>query len=152
MKFTVLAVAAALVLVAGSGALVAQGTRPTVQVYKDPSCGCCEKWVEHLKQAGFTTKTSEVPDINAVKDAQYVPQKARSCHTAVVNGVVLEGHVPAADVQRFLKERPAGMIGLAVPGMPIGSPGMEVGTRVQPYDVLAFDKEGRTMVFASHGK
>lgn len=152
MKFTVLAVAAALVFAAGSGALVAQGSRATVQVYKDPSCGCCEKWVDHLKQAGFTTKTNEVPDVNAVKDAQYVPQKARSCHTAVVNGVVLEGHVPAADVQRFLKERPAGMIGLAVPGMPIGSPGMEVGTRVQPYDVLAFDKEGRTMVFASHGK
>ena len=152
MKFTVLAIAAAVVLAAGSGALVAQGTRPTVQVYKDPSCGCCEKWVDHLKQAGFTTKTTEVPDINAVKDAHYVPQKARSCHTGVVNGVVLEGHVPAADVQRFMKERPAGMIGLAVPGMPVGSPGMEVGTRVQPYDVLAFDKEGHTMVFASHGK
>ena len=152
MRKTSLTLAAAIVAVVASIALHAQGTRSTVQVYKDPSCGCCEKWVDHLKQAGFTTKTNEVPDIDAVKDANRVPQKARSCHTATVDGVVLEGHVPAADVQRFLKERPSGMIGLAVPGMPVGSPGMEVGTRVQPYDVLAFDKEGRTMVFASHGK
>ena len=152
MKKTTLAIAAAILAVAASIALQAQATRSTVQVYKDPSCGCCEKWVDHLKAAGFTTKTSEVPDINAVKDANRVPQKARSCHTATVDGYVLEGHVPAADLQRLLKEKPAGVIGLAVPGMPVGSPGMEVGTRVQPYDVLAFDKNGNTQVFASHGR
>ena len=152
MKFTILVVAGAIALAAGSAAVVAQGTRPLVKVYKDPSCGCCAKWVDHLKQAGFTTETTDVADVDAIKNQNRVPQKTRSCHTAVVNGVVLEGHVPAADVQRFLKERPAGMIGLAVPGMPVGSPGMEVGTRVQPYDVLAFDKDGKTQVFASHGR
>ena len=91
-------------------------------------------------------------DMVAVKDTNKVPKQARSCHTGIVSGYVLEGHVPAADVQRLLKERPADVIGLALPGMPVGSPGMEVGSRVQPYDVLAFDKAGRTSVFASHGR
>jgi hypothetical protein len=152
MRRMTLAVVAAVALAAGSAALIAQGTKPLVKVYKDPSCGCCAKWVDHLKQQGFNTQTTEVADIDAVKNDNRVPQKARSCHTAVVDGYVLEGHVPAADVQRMLKERPAGVIGLAVPGMPVGSPGMEVGTRVQPYDVLAFDKDGKTQVFASHGR
>ncbi len=130
----------------------AQG-RPAVDVYKDPGCGCCEKWVEHLKAQGFTTKTTNVADIDRVKAKYNVPASARSCHTALVGGYVIEGHVPAADVQRLLKERPAGVVGLAVPGMPIGSPGMEVaGMKGQPYDVLAFDKAGRTRVFASHGR
>jgi hypothetical protein len=109
--------------------------------------------VEHLKAQGFTTKTTNVADIDRVKAKYNVPASARSCHTALVGGYVIEGHVPAADVQRLLKERPAGVVGLAVPGMPIGSPGMEVaGMKGQPYDVLAFDKAGRTRVFASHGR
>jgi hypothetical protein len=88
-----------------------------------------------------------------VKTKNHVPQQARSCHTALVGGYVIEGHVPAADIQRLLKERPAGIVGLAVPGLPIGSPGMEVpGVKAQPFNVVAFDKGGRTTVFAAHGR
>jgi hypothetical protein len=133
-------------------ALAGQRPSDTISVLKDASCGCCAKWVEHLEQHGFTTKTTNVANIDEVKDKNGVPAQARSCHTGVVAGYVIEGHVPAADVQRLLKERPAGVVGLAVPGMPIGSPGMEVGSRVQPYSVLAFDKQGKTTVFARHGQ
>ena len=125
---------------------------PAVQVYKDPTCGCCALWVEHLRKAGFTATVTDVDDMTAVKTKHGVPQRARSCHTAVVGGYVVEGHVPAADVQRLLQLRPS-VVGIAVPGMPIGSPGMEVASmKPQPYDVLAFDKAGQTTVFASHNK
>lgn len=140
-------------LVGGAVVSPAQGQSRSVQVYKDPNCGCCVNWVEHLRKAGFTVAVTNSDDMAAVKDTHTVPRQARSCHTAIVNGYVVEGHVPAADVQRLLKERPAGVVGLAVPGMPVGSPGMEVaGGRVQAFDVLAFDKDGRTSVFASHGR
>jgi len=132
-------------------ALKAQGTRPAVDVYKDPTCGCCVNWVAHLRKNGFTVKSTDVANIADVKTKYKVPNQARSCHTAVVDGLVIEGHVPAADVQRLLKERPVGIIGLAVPGMPVGSPGME-GANPQPYDVLAFDGAGRTKVYATHGR
>jgi hypothetical protein len=139
--------------IAGSLSLTAQGKVETVTVYKAPTCGCCAKWVEHLRQQGFATKTNEVANLDEIKAQNRVPRQARSCHTALVGGYAIEGHVPAADIQRLLKERPAGVIGLAVPGMPIGSPGMEVqGAKVQSYNVLAFDKEGRISVFASHGR
>jgi hypothetical protein len=125
---------------------------PAVQIYKDPTCGCCAIWVEHLRKAGFTTKVTDVDDMAAIKTKNGVPARVGSCHTALVGGYVVEGHVPAADVQRLLKERPA-IVGIGVPGMPIGSPGMEVaGVKPQPYDVLAFDKTGNTRVFASHGR
>jgi hypothetical protein len=125
---------------------------PAVQVFKDPTCGCCALWVEHLRKAGFAATVSDVDDMNAIKTTHGVPQRARSCHTALVDGYVVEGHVPAADVQRLLKQRPA-VAGLAVPGMPIGSPGMEVaGIKPQAYDVLAFDKAGRITVFGSHNR
>jgi hypothetical protein len=125
---------------------------PSIQVYKDPTCGCCAIWVEHLRKAGFTATVNDVGDMNAVKAKYGVPQRARSCHTAFVDGYVIEGHVPAADVQRLLRRRPA-VVGLAVPGMPIGSPGMEVpGMRPQAFDVLAFDKAGQTTVFGQHNK
>jgi hypothetical protein len=123
-----------------------------VQVYKDPTCGCCALWVEHLRKAGFTATVTDVEDMTALKTKHGVPPRARSCHTAVTGDYVIEGHVPAADVQRLLKERPS-VVGIGVPGMPIGSPGMEVaGVKPQPYDVLAFDKAGQTTVFASHNK
>ena len=147
-----LIVLAVLGLIASGLSVAAQSKQDTVTVYKDPTCGCCAKWVEHLRANGFATKVSEVANINEIKEQNHVPRQARSCHTAVVSGYVIEGHVPAADIQRLLKERPKGVVGLGVPGMPIGSPGMELGTRVQPYDVMAFDKEGRTQVFASHGR
>lgn len=150
MRLTRRQMVAALVLL--PGVATAQATN-TVKVYKDPTCGCCEQWVKHLRAAGFTVSVSEAVDMGVVKDTYRVPAKARSCHTGVVDGLALEGHVPVADVQRLLKTRPAGVIGLAVPGMPIGSPGMEVpGNAGQPYDVLAFDKSGTTTVFARHGR
>ena len=130
---------------------LAQGKAGTVAVYKTPTCGCCSLWVKHLEQHGFTTKVSDMDSVEEVKNTYNVPRQARSCHTAVIDGYAIEGHVPAADVQRLLKERPRGVIGLAVPGMPIGSPGMEVqGMSAQQYNVLAFDKNGQVTVFAKH--
>jgi hypothetical protein len=136
----------------------AMGVRPraqkgsALQVYKDPTCGCCSLWVEHLRKAGFSATVTDAEDMSAIKAKHGVPTQARSCHTAIVDGYVIEGHVPAADIQRLLKERPK-IVGIAVPGMPIGSPGMEVASvKPQPYDVLAFDKAGQTSVFASHGR
>ena len=134
-------------------AVASAQTGNAVKLYKDPTCGCCEQWVEHLRKAGFTVAVSNAADMTVVKDSYRVPAQARSCHTGVVAGYALEGHVPAVDVQRLLKTRPAGVIGLAVAGMPIGSPGMEVaGGREQPYDVLAFDKSGKTTVYAHYGR
>jgi hypothetical protein len=121
-----------------------------VDVYKDPTCGCCSQWVEHLEAAGFTTRVTDSDAMAALKDTHGVPSAARSCHTALVGGYVVEGHVPAADIQKILRERPA-IAGLAVPGMPIGSPGMEVpGMAAQPFDTLSFTKDGSMQVFASH--
>ena len=119
-----------------------------VVVYKSPSCGCCTKWVDHLRANGFMVTTHEVADVNAVKERVGLPHGLGSCHTAQVDGYVIEGHVPAADIRRLLDERPA-VAGLAVPGMPTGSPGME-GPYRDSYDVLAFDRQGATHVFAHH--
>ena len=129
---------------------LAQSKTGTVAIYKTPTCGCCSLWVKHLQQHGFTTKVTELEDVSAIKTKNGVPARAQSCHTAIVDGYVLEGHVPAADVQRLLKERPA-VAGLAVPGMPVGSPGMEVpNVKAQAFQVVSFDKQGGTRVFASH--
>lgn len=129
-----------------------RSTAPTIQVYKTSTCGCCRVWVEHLRSNGFTVQTTDLDDLSGIKSKHGVPARAQSCHTGVVNGYVVEGHVPAADIHRMLKERPA-IAGLAVPGMPIGSPGMEVpGVKPQPFDVLAVEKDGRTRVFASHNR
>lgn len=145
-----LAVALVAAAVSVAGVTFAQKPAPTVQVYKSPTCGCCANWVTHLQQHGFTTRVTETDDVAAIKAQRGIPARVQSCHTAVVDGYVIEGHVPAADVQRLLKERPA-VVGIAVPGMPIGSPGMEVpGQKPQKYDVVAFDKQGQTRVFASH--
>lgn len=153
MKPTPLALAFGTAILLSGLAVTAQGAAPNVTVYKDPSCGCCTKWVAHLEQNGFATTVIETKSVNDIKTQNHVPTRARSCHTALVDGYAIEGHVPAADVQRLLKERPAGVIGLAVPGMPTGSPGMEVpGRKVQPFDVLVFEKDGQTRVFASHGR
>ncbi len=119
-----------------------------VTVYKSPTCGCCKAWVKHLQANGFTVTAKDVPDVEPYKQANGVPPTLGSCHTARVNGYTIEGHVPAADIQRLLKERPK-VRGLAVPGMPAGSPGME-GLFTQRYDVLTFDQDGRTAVYARH--
>jgi hypothetical protein len=122
----------------------------TATVYKDPTCGCCGKWVELLRTEGFAVTVNDVRDIAAVKDKYHVPQPLRSCHTALINGYVVEGHVPFADIKRILKEK-AAVSGIAVPGMPIGSPGMEVpGTTPQSYQVIAFDARGGSRVFATY--
>ena len=124
---------------------------PSVEVFKSPTCGCCAKWVEHMERAGFTVRVQDHPEaeLQQMKRKLGVPDSAKSCHTARVGGYVVEGHTPASEVKRLLSERPA-VVGLAVPGMPLGSPGMEVsGVKPQPYDVLSFDKQGKTTVFST---
>lgn len=119
-----------------------------VDVYKSPYCGCCEKWVEHLQQAGFAVRTHDVNDVPAARQRLGMPERLGSCHTAKVAGYVVEGHVPAADIQRLLKEKPKAL-GLAVPSMPPGSPGMESPKPV-PYNTLLVQAGGATTVFAKH--
>jgi hypothetical protein len=141
-------------LLASAGRAFAQGQQPTIDVRKDAACGCCSKWVDHLRSHGFVVRATnmEIDTLNELKTTRGIPPRVRSCHTALVGSYVVEGHVPAADVKRLLKERPS-IVGIAVAGMPAGSPGMEVpGGHVQPYDVLAFARDGSTRVFASHGR
>jgi hypothetical protein len=126
----------------------ASAARPPVTVYKDPSCGCCKAWVAHMEKSGFVVTAHDDSDMDARKDHYGVPSGVRSCHTALVGSYVVEGHVPASDVDRMLKEQPK-VAGLSVPGMVTGSPGME-GSMSNPYTVLAFQKTGATTPFASH--
>ena len=127
----------------------AAGRLPEVTVYKSATCGCCTEWVAHLRRHGFPVKTEDVAELQPVKARHGVPADLQSCHTALAGGYVVEGHVPADLVERLLRERPK-IAGLAVPGMPAGSPGMEVpGARAERYQVLAFDRSGKTRVFAT---
>lgn len=133
-----------------SVAPVVNASLPTITVYKSPTCGCCSLWGEHLEANGFTVETVDVDDINTIKQEYGIPQELSSCHTGVVDGYIVEGHVPAEDIVRLLEEQPEAA-GLAVPGMPLGSPGMEVPDgRVQPYEVYLV-ANGQSTVFASHG-
>ena len=126
------------------------GTATKITVYKDPSCGCCTKWVDHLRASGFAPTARDRSDMDALKDSLGVPVSLRSCHTAVVGKFVVEGHVPAADVKALLARPPKGIVGIAVPGMPAGSPGMEMGGRRDDYEVTAFFVGNKTSVFARH--
>jgi hypothetical protein len=144
--------AAVMALVVSAGISISAQRGTTIQVFKTPTCGCCHLWVKHLEANGFTTKVTDMDDLSGIKKKYGVPAKANSCHTAVVDGYTLEGHVPATEVKRLLKEKPAAVAGLAVPGMPVGSPGMEYGKTVQPYNVMSFDKAGQLKVFASYGR
>ena len=146
MRKTIGLAALGLVVALTSSGIDAQKPIP-VQVFKDATCGCCAVWVEHLRRNGFAPTSENVADIQTVKDVYKVPTQARSCHTALVGGYVVEGHVPAAEIQRMLREKPK-IAGLAVGGMPIGSPGME-GPNGRPYDVLTFDKMGKTAVYST---
>ncbi|HXE81357.1 MAG TPA: DUF411 domain-containing protein [Vicinamibacterales bacterium] len=148
--------AAAIVLAAFSLAAAIAASQPRkpgaqgpakITVYKTPTCGCCAKWVEHMKANGFVPTVHDLPELGAIKAKHGIPAPLQSCHTAIVDGYVVEGHVPADVVRRMLKERPQAA-GIAVPGMPMGSPGMEQGGRKDPYEVLTFDTSGKTTVFA----
>lgn len=122
----------------------------TYTMFKDPNCGCCDHWADHVREDMETkVAVAQSTDMGAVKDEHGVPAQLRSCHTMIVDGYVIEGHVPAAEIERLLAERPEGVRGLAVPGMPIGSPGMEMGDRTQAYQVIAFGDAGMS-VFASY--
>ena len=115
-------------------------------VYKDPTCGCCKNWVDIMQQSGFEVSVRDTANMAAIKTRYLVPAKVHSCHTALVGGYVIEGHVPADLIRKVLADKPT-VVGLGVPGMPAGSPGME-GTRKDPYDVLTFDRMGKTTVYA----
>lgn len=121
---------------------------PVMTVYQSPTCGCCGKWIEHMEAAGFTVKTIEQADVSPVKSQYGLPRDLGSCHTAIVDGYVVEGHVPADLVKKMLREK-APMAGIAVPGMPIGSPGMEQGGRKDPYKVVAFYRGGGRQIYAT---
>lgn len=121
---------------------------PTLVVYKTPSCGCCKGWVKAMENAGFKVEVHDLADLSSIKHAAGVPSALEACHTARIGGYVVEGHVPAEDIRRLLANRPD-IAGIATPGMPVGSPGME-GPYKDRYDVVTFDGSGRTTVFASH--
>ena len=123
-----------------------------IHVYKSPTCGCCNDWIEHLEANGFKVASTNVPDSRFYRARFGMPARLGSCHTGVVAGYVIEGHVPAREIRRLLRERPKAL-GLSVPGMPIGSPGMdgpEYNGHVDPYDVLLVQADGRTTVYASY--
>jgi hypothetical protein len=140
---------AGLVVGASAEVLGASQTVPTgtpIEIWKTPTCGCCKLWVDHMRAAGFRPTVHDLNDVSPIKRKRGVPSSLESCHTAVVGGYTVEGHVPADVVRQALKQRPK-IAGLAVPGMPMGSPGME-GPRKDPYNVVAFEQNGRTSVFA----
>jgi hypothetical protein len=136
----------------GAAAAVAAGQRADaaapamMTVYRTPTCGCCKKWVDHVRAAGFRVSVKELDDLSEVKAMLGVPVALQSCHTGVIGSYVFEGHVPADLILRVLEQRPK-LLGLAVPGMPAGSPGMEAGTP-ERYDVIAFERTGATRVYA----
>lgn len=127
----------------------AQSGQPLVEVWKSPTCQCCSKWVEHLRQSGFNVTVHNESAMNPLKAQLGVPQNLASCHTAKVAGYVIEGHVPAQDIRKLLSDKPK-VLGLAVPGMPIGSPGMEQGDRKDAYETLAFTAGAESTVYAKH--
>lgn len=130
-----------------AGAVFAQSTLG-IAVYKNQYCGCCHEWIKHLEKNGFKVTVNDVPDTAPVRESLGIPAKLGSCHTAKIAGYAIEGHVPAADIKRLLKEKPKA-VGLAVPGMPAGSPGME-SANPQPYNTLLVMKDGSTSVWAKH--
>ncbi|OYY59459.1 MAG: metal-binding protein, partial [Hydrogenophilales bacterium 28-61-11] len=133
----------ALLFAATVSTVLAAPDQLTVDVYKSPTCGCCSKWVDHLKANGFKVRSHDTHDVVAHKARLGVPYGYGSCHTAEVGGYLVEGHVPAKDIKRLLKEKPRAR-GLAVPAMPIGSPGMEEGSRKDPYEVFLVNRDGST--------
>jgi hypothetical protein len=151
-KLAIITVSLVLLVVAGFFAFYTSDAAPKLVVYKNASCGCCGSWIDHMKEAGYTVEVHDVEDLNSIKQQNGVNGSLASCHTAIIDGYVVEGHVPAEDVTRMLAERPA-ILGLSVPGMPIGSPGMEQGAPAdyQAYNVVAFDGRGATVYRSVEG-
>ncbi|WP_150047502.1 MULTISPECIES: DUF411 domain-containing protein [Methylomonas] len=118
-------------------------------VYRSPTCGCCGKWIEHVSKNGFKVKDIVSDDMQAIKQKLGLPEQLASCHTAVVDGYLVEGHVPAADIRKMLNEKTK-IAGISAPGMPMGSPGMEMGGKQDDYEVVSYDSAGNTQVFADH--
>ncbi len=123
----------------------------TLDVYKSPTCGCCKKWLSHLDDNGFQSKVHNRRDISVIKEKKRIEPRYRSCHTAISKeGFIFEGHIPAKFIQQFLKEtHPDGVLGLSVPAMPVGSPGMEVGDKFQPYKVLLLKSDGSYEIYST---
>jgi hypothetical protein len=145
------------VVFAGAAVVLSAQQKPAatpaqkVTVYKTSSCGCCRLWVDHLKSNGFDVQSMDVSsaDVRAVSKAAGLPDDGASCHTAKIGNYVVEGHVPASDIKRMLKEKPA-IAGIAAPGMPMGSPGMEQGGAKEAFDVVSFTKDGKMAVYSKH--
>ena len=131
-------------------ACASAATAATLDVIKTPTCGCCSIWIERMKAAGFQVKARDVSDTGPTAKAAGVPDRLRSCHTAKIGGYVIEGHVPAADIKRLLAQKPKA-VGLSVPGMVAGSPGMEMPGRSDRYQVMLIQKDGKHKVWATHG-
>ena len=148
---SLISTATVVALTAGLSFAGAQAPPPSypIAVYKSATCGCCAKWNDHMRANGFAVTSNDLPDVEPFKNQHSVPAAARSCHTALVGGYVVEGHVPADVIKKLLRERPA-ILGIAAPGMPVGSPGMEMPDgRKDAYQIVAFDKQGKTSVYAT---
>ncbi len=148
MKNTISNLLVAAVLAAINAVALANETTEII-VYRSPSCGCCEKWIDHLKQNNFSVKESVTDDIQTIKTKYGVSAELASCHTAISNGYVIEGHVPAEDIKNLLKTKPD-VVGISVPGMPMGTPGMEMAGKKEAYDVLSFGSEHPVQIFRHH--
>ena len=142
---------AALVALAALPAWAATAPAPKVVVYKTPTCGCCGAWVTHMRSAGFAVDAIDVKDAGVERKRLGMPEQFGSCHTASVGGYVIEGHVPANEVKRLLASKPKAL-GLAVPGMPLSSPGMDVPGRKDPYQVLLINPSGQSSIYANYPK
>ncbi|MBL8343412.1 MAG: DUF411 domain-containing protein [Rubrivivax sp.] len=145
--------AAAAVALPAWATRAAKGGKPMVEVWKSPSCGCCGDWIKHLEANGFEVKAFDVDDASKVRRRVGFADKYGSCHTALVGGYALEGHVPAREIKRLLNEKPQGVVGIAVPGMPLGSPGMDgpiYGGQKTPYDVVLVKRDGSASVYQSY--
>ncbi len=150
-------IALLVILAAGFGAFLlkpyitpnAAASPKEMEVYKSASCGCCNAWIIHAEKEGYKVKATNTEEMYIYKTAAKVPERLQSCHTTIIGDYVIEGHVPMREIKRLLQEKPKGAIGLAVPGMPSGSPGMENG-RYDSYDVIIFFEDGRAEIYASY--
>lgn len=130
----------------GSGQLYAEEVFAEMTVYRSASCGCCKGWINHIRESGIMVEDVVVEDVHYFKDKLGVPDQLRSCHTGIINGYAIEGHVPVADIKKLINNEEE-ISGLSVPAMPVGTPGMEMGNRKDPFDVIAFDKKGNRKIY-----